>query len=237
LLGLAIVIVIVILLSLALCLFLLLRRRRLRRRYNHDQGPNTSPVKAFFGLFNGKAKKSLVSPFTVKETPSPSNISHLPQKAVTGNAPPPHRFSGQEEAFRSGRIPTVTHVESPNEVTMTSETPFQSHYDGDVSYLPEKVVGVEARVAVEANLQQQMNILQDRLGDLQVEPGTASSSTSLIDPHLNAEDGEEILALRQLVEDMRREMHTLRARDMRFSGLTLGTSGTSDEPPPQYQPG
>jgi hypothetical protein len=95
-------------------------------------------------------------------------------------------------------------------------------------------VGVEARGAVEANLQQQMNVIQDRLSDLQVEQEIASSSGSPIDPHLNAEDGEEILALRQLVEDLRREMHTLRARDMRFSGLTLGTL---DEPPPQYQPG
>ena len=114
---------------------------------------------------------------------------------------------------------------------MTSETPFQSPYDGDVSHLPEKVVGVEARVTVEANLQQQMNVLQDRLGDLRVEQEIASSSSSPNDPHPGAEDTEEILALRQLVEDLRREMHTLRARDMRFSGRML------DEPPPQYQLG
>jgi hypothetical protein len=230
LLPLVIVIVIVIPLSLALCLFLLLRRRRLRRSYNQDQGPNTSSVKAFFSVFYGKAKKSLVLPFTVKKTLSPSSISHLSEKGMTLNAPPPpHRSSGalheksQEEAFRSGRIPSVTPVESPNEAIMTSERPFQSPYDGDVSHLPEKVV------AMEANLQQQMNVLQDRLGD--VEQEIASSSSSPNDPHPSAEDTDEILALRQLVEDLRREMHTLRARDMRFSGLML------DEPPPQYQPG
>jgi hypothetical protein len=98
-------------------------------------------------------------------------------------------------------------------------------------------VGVEARGAVEENLQQQMNALQDRLGDLHVERGLASSSTALIDPLLGDEDGEETSALRQLVEDMRGFIHTLRARDMRLSGLTLGALETSDEPPPQYQPG
>jgi len=233
-LELVIVIVIVIPLSLVLCFFLLLRHRRHRHSDNQDQEPNTSSVKAVFGLFNGKAKKSLVFPFTVKKTPSPSNIPHLPEKGITGNAASAHRF---RESFRSDSrlIPTVTPVEGPNEATMTSETPLQSPYDGDVSYLPEKVVGVAARVAAEANLQQQMNALQDRLGDLHVEQGIASSSTSLNDSHPSAEDSEEILALRQLVEDLRREMHTLRARDRRFSGLTLGTSGTLDEPPPQYQ--
>jgi hypothetical protein len=209
------VIVVVILLSLALCLFLLLRRRRLHRSYNQDQGSNTS----FFGLSNGKAKKSLVLPFTVKKARSPSNISHSPENGKTGNAPPPHQFSGQEVTFRSDSslIPTVTPVESPNEATMTSETPFQSSHDVDVSYPPEKV---EARVAEEA--------------DLHVEQEIAPRPSPLVDAHLSAEASEEILALRQLVEDM---MHTMRARDMRFSGLTLGTSGTLDEPPPQYQPG
>ena len=158
---------------------------------------------------------------------------------MTGNAPPAHRFSGQEESFSSDSrlFPTVTPVVGPNEGIVTSEIPFQSSRDGDVSYPPEKVVGVEARVAVEANLQQQMNALQDRLGDLHVERGLASSSTALIDPLLSDEDGEETSALRQLVEDMRSFMHTLRARDMRLSGLTLGALGTLDEPPPQYQPG
>jgi hypothetical protein len=131
----------------------------------------------------------------------------------------------------------VTSIESPSDEIMTSETPLQSPHDGGVSYMPEKVEGVEAMVAVEANLQQQMDVLQDRLGDLQVEQEIASRSSSLIDPHPSPEDCEEILALRQLVEDMRREMHTLRARDRRFSRLTLGTLGTLDEPPPQYQPG
>jgi hypothetical protein len=155
---------------------------------------------------------------------------------MTEKAPPPH---GQEEAFRSDSclIPTVVPVESPGEAIMTSETPFRSPNDGDVSYLPEKMVGVEARVTAEANLQQQMDALQDRLSDLHVEQEIASRSSSLIDLHPSAEDCEEVLALRQLVEDMRREMHTLRARDRRFSRLTLGTLGTLDEPPPQYQPG
>jgi len=144
---------------------------------------------------------------------------------MTGNAPPPLRFSGQEEAFLSNSrlTPTVPPVESPNE-------------GRDVSNLPEKVVGMETRVTVEANLQQQVNALQDRLGDLHVERGRiASSSRSPIDPHLSTEGIEEISALRQLVEDMRGFMHTLRAGDMRFSGLPPGALGPLDEPPPQYQ--
>jgi hypothetical protein len=225
-----IVTVIVIPLSLALCFFLL-RRRRLRRSCNQDQESNASSVEVFFSLFNGKAKKPHVFPFTVAMPSSPRNISYLSEKGMAENTPSPHRHSRQEEAFRSDsrRIP----VENPNEAIMTSEAPFQSPNDGDVSNLPEKV-GVEARAAVETNLQRQMSVLQDRLSELHAAQEIASRSSSLDDSHPSAVHGEEISVLRQLVEDLRMVTDTLRARSRRISGLTLGTLGG---PPPQYQTG
>jgi hypothetical protein len=154
-------------------------------------------------------------------TSLPRNISHLPlDKGMTGNARPLRRDSR--------RIPTVTPDENPNEPAMTSETPFQPPNGGGVSNLPENMVGSEARAAVEANLQRQMSVLQDRLSELHAAQEIGDSSPDY--PHPSAVYAEEIAVLRQLVEDLRMVSDTLRARSRRFSGLTL-------ESPPQYQTG
>ena len=170
-------------------------------------------------------------------------MSFLPEKGTSRKAPPRRLGSAlheesQEEASRSNShlIPAVTSIESPSEYVTISETPLPSSHDGDVSYPPEKVGGMEPVAESEPELREQIRILRDRLSGLRGEQEMASSSSSPISPHSGAEDGEEVQVLRQLVEEMRREMHTLRAGNIRFSGLTLGTLGALDEPPPQYQP-
>jgi hypothetical protein len=155
-------------------------------------------------------------------------MSFLPEKGMPRIAPLRRLSSAlheesQEEASRSNSclIPTVPALESPSEYVATPETPSQSPYDGNVSYPPEEVAEMEPVAESESELREQIRILRDRLNGLRGEQEVASSSSSFIIPHPGAEDGEEVQVLRQLVEDMRTEIHALRALD---------------EPPPEYQP-
>jgi hypothetical protein len=84
---------------------------------------------------------------------------------------------------------------------------------------------------MQIDLERQIAAGQEQLNELQHGSSTVSSSSSSLRVADNVTD-EETLALRQLVEEMRREMDRLRLREQRESRLTLALM---EEPPPEYQ--
>jgi len=122
-----------------------------------------------------------------------------------------------------------THLIGSNDEQLNDmENGTGSTFGAAFSYPPDRKTRVSR-----LTLEQQIAAGEQQLDELE----NARLAAPSVSSHSNSEattDPSEILALRQLVQDMRAEMEMLRSADPPESRFIMGVEA-DDEPPPEYQ--